>query len=946
MNSKRTAIIIFVFLFVSVLAAQTWNQVAKPTLVSFSGSFFLNANTGWFVGAKGVIRKTTDGGKTWGDVNSGITDDLKSVYFLDANTGFIGTTTKLYKSVNGFATWTSVTLTGAIASPTYNDVYFADTSKGWVLSSSSTLGRVLKTTDGGTTWTTSVDNTAGNLQTMKIFGSTVGVAAGGGTGKCDIYYTKDGTAWTKTTAPTFPAGIYTRTDIRGLFILDQNTMFATGWGSSASGLQPSIHLKSTDGGVTWTYLSQDVANRTYDNMYDMYFKNSLNGLAVGGGTKSGILLKTTDGGTNWIPMEIPCGAQISKIFGVGDAIICATSAGAFLASKDFGTTWEILTQIPIIPFASIFAVNNNVIYAGGQDGGFLKTTDGGKNWKILYQKVNNSSSNIQGMYFVNENIGYTANSYRMIAKTTDGGVTWSAVYKDTTAATQSNYGVHFLNENTGFVVGKLGTNIDAIYKTTNGGTDWTVTKSVAATNLRGVAFYDAQNGIAVGEAMKAAYTKDGGTTWTASVISGVPSMTAALREVTFLNATTAVAAGDKVFIKTTDGGATWNYISVTVDQTLTGIASTSTSIWAVGAKTASPKSTGILQSIDAGTSWTNKVNYAVFDSTNTVVDVTIAPSGAVYVCAGTSAIYSSAVLTTGPILSLVQKSIDFGQVKVGSKKDSVITVKNTGDDTLKISAIQSTNASSFLSLRNTIIVAPGATVPDTLRFSPQAGGTVTAKLVITSNALSASDTIIVTGFGVTAGISYSAKTISFGTVKVGLKKDSLITVTNTGNQTLTISKIESSSPVFTVSPVQYTVAASANIKDTVRFAPTAQGQFSASIVISHSAGPNDTIQVTGNGTLTGVAGERQMPTIYSLGQNYPNPFNPATTISYQLPLSGNVRLTVYNILGKEIATLVSEVMEPGYYSVRFDASAVSSGLYFYRLQANNYSDVKKMMLIK
>jgi hypothetical protein len=304
------------------------------------------------------------------------------------------------------------------------------------------------------------------------------------------------------------------------------------------------------------------------------------------------------------------------------------------------------------------------------------------------------------------------------------------------------------------------------------------------------------------------------------------------------------------------------------------------------------------------------------------------------------------VLTTGPILSLVQKSIDFGQVKVGSKKDSVITVKNTGDDTLKISAIQSTNASSFLSLRNTIIVAPGATVPDTLRFSPQAGGTVTAKLVITSNALSASDTIIVTGFGVTAGISYSAKTISFGTVKVGLKKDSLITVTNTGNQTLTISKIESSSPVFTVSPVQYTVAASANIKDTVRFAPTAQGQFSASIVISHSAGPNDTIQVTGNGTLTGVAGERQMPTIYSLGQNYPNPFNPATTISYQLPLSGNVRLTVYNILGKEIATLVSEVMEPGYYSVRFDASAVSSGLYFYRLQANNYSDVKKMMLIK
>ena len=207
------------------------------------------------------------------------------------------------------------------------------------------------------------------------------------------------------------------------------------------------------------------------------------------------------------------------------------------------------------------------------------------------------------------------------------------------------------------------------------------------------------------------------------------------------DASTAIAAGDKLFIKTTDGGATWNYSNVTLDQTLTGIASLQSSIWAVGAKVASPKSTGILQSTDAGTSWTNKVNYAVFDSTNTVIDVTIAPSGAVYVCAGNSVIYSNAALTN-------------------------------------------------------------------------------------------------------------------------------------------------------------------------------------------------------------VLADPKVPQEYSLGQNFPNPFNPATTISYQLPVRSNVRLTVYNILGKEIATLVSKVMEPGYYSVRFDASALSSGLYFYRLQSDKYTEVKKMMLIK
>jgi len=99
------------------------------------------------------------------------------------------------------------------------------------------------------------------------------------------------------------------------------------------------------------------------------------------------------------------------------------------------------------------------------------------------------------------------------------------------------------------------------------------------------------------------------------------------------------------------------------------------------------------------------------------------------------------------------------------------------------------------------------------------------------------------------------------------------------------------------------------------------------------------------GTLTGF-GNNETPLSYKLSQNYPNPFNPTTKISYALPKSGLVTLKVYDILGKEVATLVNEVKNAGNYSVDFGASNFTSGVYFYKLETNGFSDIKKMMLIK
>ena len=88
------------------------------------------------------------------------------------------------------------------------------------------------------------------------------------------------------------------------------------------------------------------------------------------------------------------------------------------------------------------------------------------------------------------------------------------------------------------------------------------------------------------------------------------------------------------------------------------------------------------------------------------------------------------------------------------------------------------------------------------------------------------------------------------------------------------------------------------------------------------------------------------PTEYSLSQNYPNPFNPTTTIEYSIPVSGNVKLIVYNSLGEHVSTLVNDFKESGNYQVDFNATNLSSGIYYYSLKANTFIATKKMLLIK
>ncbi len=90
----------------------------------------------------------------------------------------------------------------------------------------------------------------------------------------------------------------------------------------------------------------------------------------------------------------------------------------------------------------------------------------------------------------------------------------------------------------------------------------------------------------------------------------------------------------------------------------------------------------------------------------------------------------------------------------------------------------------------------------------------------------------------------------------------------------------------------------------------------------------------------------KIATHYSLSQNYPNPFNPSTSIKYSIPQSSNVTLKVFDVLGSEIITLLNKEQSAGNYEVEFDGSDLTSGIYFYRLQAGDFVETKKMILLK
>jgi hypothetical protein len=390
-------------------------------------------------------------------------------------------------------------------------------------------------------------------------------------------------------------------------------------------------------------------------------------------------------------------------------------------------------------------------------------------------------------------------------------------------------------------------------------------------------------------------------------------------------------------------------------------------------------------------------------------------------------------------LRLSSSTLQFGYVNINTSKELTFSVRNTGSDTLLITSVTA-NESAFTFGTTSATVMPGSTVVNIVRFSPTKLGIVAGTVLIWSNAYTSPDTIKVSGVGVgTASILLQPKTVSFGNVVYGQFKDTTISITNPGTDTLKL-HFANASTGFSARPLALNIPPNQTAKDTLRFSPAGFGLINGKIITSHNApSGSDTLVVMGtalgvapvlkspadsainlplnptltwdpipgasfygfqlaasqaftsvlteDSTLTATSksagalslgttyywrvrtkvgasfgpfsSARQFKTIrttsveqvssdipreFGLSQNYPNPFNPSTTISFALPKSSDVTLKIYDLLGKEVAELVSQDLPPGHFSVRWQAD-VPSGIYIYRLQAGTFVSAKKMMLL-
>ncbi|MCO6446366.1 MAG: T9SS type A sorting domain-containing protein [Ignavibacteriota bacterium] len=126
------------------------------------------------------------------------------------------------------------------------------------------------------------------------------------------------------------------------------------------------------------------------------------------------------------------------------------------------------------------------------------------------------------------------------------------------------------------------------------------------------------------------------------------------------------------------------------------------------------------------------------------------------------------------------------------------------------------------------------------------------------------------------------------------------------------------------------------------------GKTDLAIIATDEFGQDSLFVLYNTGNVSGISEEnfQQIPENFSLSQNYPNPFNPSTTIRFELPESDIVTLKIFNILGEEVSTLVNTELKAGKHEYQFNANNLSSGIYFYRIQAGSFTETKKMILIR
>lgn len=370
-------------------------------------------------------------------------------------------------------------------------------------------------------------------------------------------------------------------------------------------------------------------------------------------------------------------------------------------------------------------------------------------------------------------------------------------------------------------------------------------------------------------------------------------------------------------------------------------------------------------SSDNGSTWTvvNANVNAELDSINWTVSAPPTTQGRVRVSwiDSTTTVWDQSdnafnVLPPTPIISTAPDSLR-AIVQAGNNTGfDTLHITNSGTLTLSWSSTGTTWANAFPDSGS---VSADSTRKAPVRFSSSGllGGTYWGNLSIASNDTFHSPSLVpmrLTVVGIAQITVTPRDTLRFSSIPVGTIDTLSVSILNSGTDTLRGSAV--TVPLIgTFRSITPTVKLAPNDSTDIRitFAPTDSVSYSAILrIVSNDPDPaDDTVLVTLTGRGSGLTSVEHIahaviPDHYWLEQNYPNPFNPSTTIRFALPKSEYVTLKIYNLLGKEVATLADGYYSAGEYKVEWVATDLPSGVYFYRLQSGSFNTTRKLMLLK
>jgi photosystem II stability/assembly factor-like uncharacterized protein len=494
----------------------TFYSINSSFSQGFNSVFSTDGSTVIAVGNNGNLFRSINGGITYGSDNLSSTH-LNSIYGIGSKWIIAGNSGSIYISTDGGNNFSLTTIGGN----NFYSVYFADANTGWV---GGYNGTIYRTTNGGANWSLQSTPTSQNILSIKFKNVSSGAASCDG-GAILLY---NGSSWQQLTSPTaFPLlsvdikqntiiatgsegfiikstnlginwttidyKILTKSEVRGVSMIDTNTFYTCGGGG--------FIRKSTDGGNTFSYQP----NPMMANLVNIFFYNSLSGWAVS--SLNNAILRTTDGGTSW---NFQQGVSVSYSWsqkqahtgniGNGFCLHPKNKNGIFIMmgsdlyrSLDKGETWTQIGTCSIGGTAHTFFVNavdtNIMLCSKGTSGGYIcKSTNYGLNWFSVLGPINLTS---YGMPLEtdpnNPNTVYLGPDNQAMRKSTDYGNTWTVLSGGEPGGTfRSPCDITIQFENPGFIFvgdGTTGSGSGKFWKSTNDGMNWTLINTVSGSEI-------------------------------------------------------------------------------------------------------------------------------------------------------------------------------------------------------------------------------------------------------------------------------------------------------------------------------------------------------------------------------------------------------------------------------------------------------------------------------